>query len=108
MQDLGTGVTFTPALTAAHASGAPVIGPGTGITISAPLSAAQAAGATVRGTPGTLTGDANGFNGVGVAASRAENWTFSAPGHARQRRQRDPGRRALPVDHADHAGHASS
>ena len=45
-----------------------MIAPGTGITISAPLSAAQAAGTTVRGTPGTLTGDANGFNGVGVAA----------------------------------------
>ena len=44
------------------------------------MSAAQAAGTAVRGTPGTLTGDANGFNGVGVAASRAENWTFSAPG----------------------------
>ncbi|WP_157592504.1 alpha-L-rhamnosidase C-terminal domain-containing protein [Solirubrobacter soli] len=80
VQDLGTGVTFAPALTAAHASGAPVIGPGTGITISAPLTAAQPAGTSVRGTPGTLSGDANGFNGVGVAASRAENWVFSAPG----------------------------
>ncbi len=80
VQDLGTGITFAPALAAAHAGGAPVIAPGTGITISAPLSAAQAAGTTVRGTPGALTGDANGFNGVGVAASRAENWTFSAPG----------------------------
>jgi alpha-L-rhamnosidase len=80
VQDLGTGITFTPALSAAHASGAPVIGPGTGITISTPLSAAQPAGTAVRGTPGNLTGDQNGFNGVGVAPSRAENWTFSAPG----------------------------
>jgi hypothetical protein len=80
VQDLGTGVSFTPALASAHASGAAVLDPGTGITISAPLSAAHAAGATVTGTPGTLSGDQNGFNGVGVAASRAENWTISAPG----------------------------
>src|SRR5262249_5769087 len=74
VQDLGTGVTFTPALAAAHASGAAVLAPGTGITLSTPLTAAHAASATVRGTPGSLTGDQNGFNGVGVAGSRAENW----------------------------------
>ena len=33
----GTGVTFTPALTAAQATGATVLAPGTGITIDAPL-----------------------------------------------------------------------
>ena len=85
-----------------------MIAPGTGITISAPLTAAQAAGTAVRSTPGAPTGDANGFNGVGVAASRAENWTFSAPGTLGNAAERDPGRRALPVAHADHAGHASS
>ena len=80
VQDLGTGITFSPALAAAHATGAPVIAPGTGITISSPLTAAQAAGTAVRSAPGALTGDANGFNGVGVAPSRAENSAFSAPG----------------------------
>jgi alpha-L-rhamnosidase len=80
VQDLGTGISFAPALASAHASAAAVLDPGTGITISAPLGAAHAAGATVTGTPGTLTGDQNGFNGVGVAASRAENWTVAAPG----------------------------
>ena len=57
-----------------------MLAPGTGITIDAPLSGAQAAGATVRSTPGALTGDRVGFNGVGMSASRAENFPFSAPG----------------------------
>ena len=76
----GTGITFTPALTAAQGAGATVLAPGTGITIDAPLTGAQAAGATVRSTPGALTGDRVGFNGVGMSASRAENFSFSAPG----------------------------
>jgi alpha-L-rhamnosidase len=80
VQDLGTGVTVAPALGAAHATGAPVVGPGTGITLAAPLAAAQGAGTAVHSSPGALTGDANGFNGVGVAARRAEDWVFSAPG----------------------------
>ena len=57
-----------------------VLAPGTGITIDAPLAAAQAAGATVRSTPGAITGDRVGFNGVGMSGSRAENFTISAPG----------------------------
>ena len=31
-------------------------------------------------TQGALTGDRNGFNGVGVAPARSENWTLSGPG----------------------------
>ena len=57
-----------------------VLAPGTGITLDAPLAAAQAAGATVRSTPGAITGDRVGFNGVGMSGSRAENFTISAPG----------------------------
>ena len=49
-QGPGTGITFTPALTSAHAAGAAVLGPGTGITLSAPLASAHAAGAAVTGT----------------------------------------------------------
>jgi alpha-L-rhamnosidase len=80
VSSVGTGISFTPALTSAHAAGAAVLDPGTGIAISPPLGAAHAAGATVTGTPGTLSGDQNGFNGVGVAPRRAEDWTVSAPG----------------------------
>ncbi len=32
------------------------------------------------GTPGALTGDRVGFNGVGMSGSRADNFTISAPG----------------------------
>ena len=84
-QGPGTGITFTPALTSAHAAGAAVLGLGTGVTITAPLSAAHAAGAPVTGTTPVLTGDRNGFNGVGVDPSRADTFTLSAPGHRRQR-----------------------
>ncbi len=53
---------------------------GTGITLAAPLTQAHAAGSPVRGVTGVLTGDRNGFNGVGVAPSRAENFTLTGPG----------------------------
>jgi hypothetical protein len=76
----GTGLTLTSPLNAAHAAGAPVQYLGTGITLTAPLTQAHAAGAPVRGITGNLTGDRNGFNGVGVAPSRAENWTLTGPG----------------------------
>jgi len=80
VQDLGTGITFTPALTSAHAPGAGVLDLGTGMTLASPLKEAHAAGAPVTGITGALTGDRNGFNGVGVAPSRAETFTLSAPG----------------------------
>jgi hypothetical protein len=80
VQDLGTGISFTPALTSSHDTGAGVLALGTGITLAAPLTQAHAAGAPVRGITGVLTGDRNGFNGVGVAPSRAENFTLSGPG----------------------------
>jgi alpha-L-rhamnosidase len=80
VQDPGTGITFTPALTSAHDAGAGVLALGTGITLTAPLGQAHPAGAPVRGITGTLTGDRNGFNGVGVAPSRAENFTLTGPG----------------------------
>ena len=76
----GTGITFAPALASAYALGANVVAPGTGITIDAPLTGAHVAGVAVAGTPGALTGDRVGFNGVGMSASRAENFTISAPG----------------------------
>ena len=80
MQDPGTGVSFTPALTSAHAAGAGVLDPGTGVTLASPLTAAHAAGAAVTGTPGAVTGDRNGNNGVGTDGSRADNFTLTAPG----------------------------
>jgi hypothetical protein len=80
VQDPGTGITFTPALTSAHDAGAGVLALGTGITLTAPLAEAHPAGAPVRGITGSLTGDRNGFNGVGVAPSRAENFTLTGPG----------------------------
>jgi hypothetical protein len=80
VQDLGTGISFTPALTSGHDAGAAILALGTGITLAAPLSQAHAAGAPVRGVTGTLTGDRNGFNGVGVAPSRAENFTLTGAG----------------------------
>jgi hypothetical protein len=79
VQDLGTGISFTPALTSGHDAGAGILALGSGITLTAPLTQAHAAGAAVRGITGTLTGDRNGFNGVGVAPSRAENFTLSGP-----------------------------
>src|SRR5215211_9361365 len=76
----GTGITFTPALTSAHAAGAAVLGLGTGVTLTAPLESGHAAGAPVTGITPVLTGDRNGFNGVGVDPSRADTFTLSAPG----------------------------
>jgi hypothetical protein len=80
VQDPGTGISFTPALTANHAAGAGVLGLGTGLTLTTPLTEAHAAGAPVRGVTGNLTGDRNGFNGVGVAPSRTDNFNLTAPG----------------------------
>jgi hypothetical protein len=80
VQDLGTGITFTPALTSAHAAGAGVLDLGTGVTLASPLQHPHAAGATVTGTTPVLTGDRNGFNGVGVDPSRADTFALSAPG----------------------------
>jgi alpha-L-rhamnosidase len=76
----GTGITFTPALTAAHAAGAAVLGLGSGVTLTAPLASGHAAGAPVTGVTPVLTGDRNGFNGVGVDPSRADTFPLSAPG----------------------------
>jgi Bacterial alpha-L-rhamnosidase C-terminal domain/Bacterial alpha-L-rhamnosidase 6 hairpin glycosidase domain len=80
VQDLGTGITFTPALGSAHPAGAGVLDLGTGITLASPLNQAHAAGAPVTGITGALTGDRNGFNGVGVAPSRADTFPLSGPG----------------------------
>jgi hypothetical protein len=77
---VGTGITFTPALTSAHSAGAAVLGLGSGVTLTAPLGSGHAAGAPVTGTTPVLTGDRNGFNGVGVDPSRADTFTLSAPG----------------------------
>jgi alpha-galactosidase len=49
----GTGVTFTPALTTAHAAGAATSAAGTGIAFAPALSAAHGTGAIVVGTAGT-------------------------------------------------------
>jgi alpha-L-rhamnosidase len=76
----GTGITFTPALTSAHAAGAAVLGLGTGVTLTAPLESGHAAGAPVTGITPVLTGDRNGFNGVGVDPSRADTFTLPGPG----------------------------
>jgi hypothetical protein len=80
VQDPGSGVGFTPALSSAHAAGAGVLDPGTGIALTAPLKSAHAACASVTSSPGALTGDRNGFNGVGVDPSRTDNYPLSAPG----------------------------
>ena len=48
----GTGVTFTPALTAAHAAGATVRDAGTGVTVTPALTSAHAEGASVASVPG--------------------------------------------------------
>jgi hypothetical protein len=76
----GTGITFTPALTSAHAAGAAVLGLGTGVTLTAPLASGHVAGAPVTGTTPVLTGDRNGFNGVGGDPIRAETVPLAAPG----------------------------
>ena len=80
VQDPGTGISFTPALASAHASGAAVLDPGTGIKLASPLTSAHAAGATVTGTPGAVTGDRNGNNGVGTDGSRADTFNLTAAG----------------------------
>jgi hypothetical protein len=103
VQDLGTGISFAPALTSGHDAGAGVLGLGTGITLAAPLTQAHPAGAPVRGITGALTGDRNGFNGVGAEPGRELH--THRPRHRRQRPQRDPGRPALPGDHAGDPGH---
>jgi hypothetical protein len=48
----GTGVSFTPALSAAQAAGTSVQDAGTGVTVAPALSAAHAAGSAVTSTPG--------------------------------------------------------
>lgn len=48
----GTGVTFTPALTTAHAAGATVRDAGTGVTFTPALGAAHAEGTSVASVPG--------------------------------------------------------
>ncbi len=80
VQDPGTGVSFAPALTSAHASGAAVLDPGTGVTLASPLSSAHAVGAAVTGTPGAVTGDRNGNNGVGTDGSRADTFNLTGAG----------------------------
>ena len=76
----GTGITFTPALTSAHSPGAAVLGLGSGVTLTTPLESGHAAGAPVTGTTAVLTGDRNGFNGVGVDPSRADTFALAAAG----------------------------
>jgi hypothetical protein len=80
VQDPGTGISFTPALTANHDAGAGVLSLGTGLTLTEPLTEAHQAGAPVRGETAALTGDRNGFNGVGVAPSRTDNFNLTGPG----------------------------
>jgi hypothetical protein len=80
VQDPGTGISFAPALTSGHDAGAGILALGTGITLAAPLTQAHSVGAPVRGVTGALTGDRNGFNGVSVAPTRAENFTLTGPG----------------------------
>lgn len=48
----GTGVTFTPALSAAHAAGTSVRDAGTGVTVTPPLSLPHADGTSVASVPG--------------------------------------------------------
>ncbi len=48
------------------------------MTVASPLSAAHAVAAPVASTPGAITGDRNGNNGVGTDGSRAD--TFSVTG----------------------------
>lgn len=79
-QNPGTGISFTPALTANHDAGAGVLSLGTGLTLTEPLTEAHDAGTPVRGVTGALTGDRNGFNGVGVAPSRTDNFSLTEPG----------------------------
>ena len=80
VQDLGTGISFTPALTTGHDARSRHPRARHGHHAGAPLTQRACGRRPVRGVTGALTGDRNGFNGVGVAPSRAENFTLTGPG----------------------------
>lgn len=60
----GTGVTFTPALAFAHASGAPVSDPGTGVTFSPALTKSHVQGAPTANAAAPTVGRTGGIGGV--------------------------------------------
>ena len=74
----GTGVTFTPALTSAHPVLRPIASAGTGITFTPALTQAHPSGTALTTVATSVTGDANGNNGVGTDGSRADNFTLPA------------------------------
>jgi hypothetical protein len=74
----GTGVTFTPALTRAHAVLSGIASAGTGITFTPALTQAYPSGTSLTTAATSITGDANGNNGVGTDGSRADNFTLTA------------------------------
>jgi hypothetical protein len=77
LSNQGTGVTFTPALTNAHAVLSEITSAGTGITFTPALTMAHAAGASLTTSATSITGDANGNNGVGTDGSRADNFPLT-------------------------------
>ncbi len=75
--DLGTGITVSTPFTLAHAAGVAIRGLGSGITFTPALAQAHATGATLTTSATTISGDANGNNGVGTDGSRADNFTLT-------------------------------
>lgn len=65
----GTGLSFTPAATAAFDAGTTLRNPRTGVTV-APLTKSHATDSPVTSTPGNVVGDNAGYLGAGVGSPR--------------------------------------
>ena len=65
----GSGLSFTPAVTAAFDAGTTLRNPRTGVTVS-PLTKAHATDSAVTSSPGNVVGDNAGYLGAGVGSPR--------------------------------------
>ena len=65
----GSGLSFTPAVTAAFDAGTTLRNPRTGVTVS-PLTKAHATDSAVTSSPGNVVGDNAGYLGTGVGSPR--------------------------------------
>lgn len=75
----GSGLSFTPAVTAAFDAGTVLRNPRTGVTVT-PLTKSHATDSAVTSTPGNVVGDNAGYLGAGVGSPRNRLFEVSAPG----------------------------
>ncbi|WP_442574550.1 alpha-L-rhamnosidase C-terminal domain-containing protein [Microbacterium sp. F51-2R] len=75
----GSGLSFSPAVTAGFDAGVTLRNPRTGVTVS-PLTKAHAADSAVTSTPGNVVGDNAGYLGAGVGSPRNRVFQVTGPG----------------------------